>query len=111
MREISSMFAGHIKSAVTTRMRKKDGTLAKTEAENGAVFREHFNGVFNAPATAQDGIEEVIEQRETVSALGVRPSDDEINFAIARAPSEKSPGVDGIPIVASMTPAPTRSTT
>ena len=48
MREISSMFAGHIKSAVTTRMRKKDGTLAKTEAENGAVFREHlFNGVFN----------------------------------------------------------------
>ena len=80
MREISSMFAGHIKSAVTTRMRKKDGTIAKTEAENGAVFCEHFNGVFNAPATAQDGIEEVIEQRETVPALGVRPTDDEINY-------------------------------
>ena len=54
--------------------------LAKTEAENGAVFCEHFNGVFNAPATAQDGIEEVIEQRETVPALGVRPTDDEINY-------------------------------
>mmetsp|Transcript_12562 Transcript_12562/g.29760 ORF Transcript_12562/g.29760 Transcript_12562/m.29760 type:complete len:80 (+) Transcript_12562:41-280(+) len=51
--------------------RKKDGTLAKTEAENGAVFCEHFNGVFNAPATAHDGIEEVIEQRETVPALGI----------------------------------------
>ena len=69
MREISPMLAGHIKSSVTTRMRKKDGTLAKTDAENGAVFCEHFNGVFNAPATPQDGIEKVIEQREMVSAL------------------------------------------
>ena len=35
-----------------------------------------------------------------VSTLGVLPSDDEINFAIARAPSKKSPGVDSIPIEA-----------
>ena len=47
MRETSSMFAGHI----------------------APVFCEHFNGVFNAPATPQDGIEKVIEQREMVSAL------------------------------------------
>lgn len=100
MREISTMFAGHIKSAVTMRMRKKDGTLATTEAENGAIFCEHFNGVFNAPATAQEGIEEVIEQRATVAELGELPSDDEINFAITRAANEKSPGADGIPIEA-----------
>ena len=36
----------------------------------------------------------------TVPALGIRPTDDEINFAIVRAKSEKSPGVDGIPIEA-----------
>ena len=39
MREISSMFAGHIKSAVTMRMRKKDGTIATTDEENGRVLR------------------------------------------------------------------------
>jgi hypothetical protein len=55
MKEVSSMFVGHIKSSVTMRMRKKDGTLTTTEAENGAVFCEHFNGIFNAPATAQVG--------------------------------------------------------
>ena len=56
MREISAMFAGHIKSTVTMRMRKKDGTIATTDEENGRVLCEHFDGVFNAPATAQDGI-------------------------------------------------------
>ena len=97
MREISAMFAGHIKSAVTMRMRKKNGMIATTDEENGRVLCEHFDGVFNAPATAQDGIEEVIEQREIVSALGKLPSEDEVDFAIARAATEKSPGVDGIP--------------
>ena len=38
MREISAMFAGHIKSAVTMRMRKKDGTTATTDEENGRVL-------------------------------------------------------------------------
>ena len=38
MREISAMFAGHIKSAVTMRMRKKDGTIATTDEENGRVL-------------------------------------------------------------------------
>ena len=52
------------------------------------------------PATAQDGIEEVIEQRETVSALGELPSEDEVDCAIARAATEKSPGADGVPIEA-----------
>ena len=64
MREISSMFAGHIKSAVTIRMRKADGTMAANEAESSEVFRSHFEGVFNAPATAQDGIEEVVTLRK-----------------------------------------------
>ena len=100
MREISTMFAGHIKSAVTMRMRKKDGTLATTDEENGEVFCDHFDGVFNAPATAQDGIEEVIKQREIVSALGELPSEDEVDYAIARAATEKSPGIDSIPIEA-----------
>ena len=58
MREISAMFAGHIKSAVTMRMRKKNGMIATTDEENGRVLCEHFDGVFNAPATAQDGIED-----------------------------------------------------
>ena len=35
MREISAMFAGHIKSAVTMRMRKKDGMIATTDEGNG----------------------------------------------------------------------------
>ena len=82
MREISTMFAGHIKSAVTMRMRKKDGTTATTDEENGRVLCDHFDGVFNAPATAQDGIEEVIKQREIVSALGELPSEDEVDFAV-----------------------------
>ena len=43
MREISAMFAGHIKSAVTMRMRKKDGTIATTDEENGRVLCEHFD--------------------------------------------------------------------
>ena len=47
------MFAGHIKSAVTMRMRKKDGTLATTDEEKGRVLCDHFDGAFNAPATAQ----------------------------------------------------------
>ena len=55
--------------------------------------------------TAQDGVEEVIEQREIVSALGELPSEDEVDFAIARAATEKSPGVDGIPIEAFNTSA------
>ena len=100
MREISSMFAGHIKSAVTMRTRKKDGTMATADEENRRVLCDHFDGVFNAPATAQDGIEEVIEQREIVSALGELPSEDEVDYAIARAATEKSPGVDGVPIEA-----------
>ena len=43
--------------------------MAATEAENGEVFQKHFDGVFNAPATAQDGIEEVIELQEVAAAL------------------------------------------
>ena len=38
MREISTMFALHVKSAVTMRMRKKDGTTATTDEENGQVL-------------------------------------------------------------------------
>ena len=37
------MFAGHIKSAVTVRMRKADGTMAVNDTENGEVFQKHFD--------------------------------------------------------------------
>ena len=42
MREISTMFAGHIKSAVTMSMPKKDGTTATTDDRTEAVIAEPF---------------------------------------------------------------------
>ena len=38
MRDISSMFGGHIKSKTIINMMKKDGTMAKNDTDNGEVF-------------------------------------------------------------------------
>lgn len=64
--------------------------MAVNDTENGEVFQKHFDGVFNAPATAQNGIKEVIKQCAIVAELGELPSRDEVDRAIARAAWEKS---------------------
>jgi hypothetical protein len=47
IKEINTGFSGHHEKAVIIKMRKNDGTFAKTEAENAKVLFDHFHWVMN----------------------------------------------------------------
>jgi hypothetical protein len=47
IKEINAGFSSHHEKAIVMKMKKKDGTFAKTEAENAKVLFNHFYGVVN----------------------------------------------------------------
>ena len=76
MRDISSMFGGHIKSKTIINMMKKDGTMAKNDTDNGEVFWVHFDKVFNSPAISEDGIWTPLDQQDEKESLEFDPADE-----------------------------------
>ena len=64
MRDISSMFGCHIKTKTIIKTMKPDETMAKNNANNGEVFRVHFDKVLNRPAISKYGIWRLRDQRD-----------------------------------------------
>jgi hypothetical protein len=99
IRELNAGFSGHHEQAVVMKMKKKDGTFAKTEAENAKVLFDHFYQVVNREElSAYDpAILQEIDSCPTNTALDATPTSLEVRTALHKMQYEKSPGKNGIP--------------
>jgi hypothetical protein len=98
-KEIASGLYHHHKKAISMKMRKRDGSLAKTDLENLEVWTPHFTKLYNRiEETRYDPtlLEELtpIAQDHTI---GEAPTIDEVQQAFKKMQYEKSPGLNGIP--------------
>jgi hypothetical protein len=99
IKEINAGFSGHHEKAVAMKMRKKDGTLARTEAENAKVLFDHFHQVVNRKELSafDPTVLQEIDPRPINTALDNPPTSSEIKAALRKMQYEKSPGKNGIP--------------
>ena len=74
MRDIPTMFGGHIKSKTIIKLMKPYVTMAKNNAKNGEFFWVNFDKVFIIPVIAEDGICTLLDQRDEKEALGFDPT-------------------------------------
>ena len=98
-REINAGFTGHHKKAINMKMRKTNGTMAKTDKENAEVMFKHFEKVTNRQelSSYDPTILDEIPTRPTQSAMDTAPTKKEIQHALRKMQYEKSPGTNGIP--------------
>jgi hypothetical protein len=98
IKEINAGCSGHHKKAVVMKMRKEDGTFAKTEAENAKVLFDHFYKVVNHKELSafDPTILQEINPRPTNNTLDEPPTSTEIKAAL-KMQYKNSPGKNGIP--------------
>ena len=90
---------GHQIKAVTIKMKKSDGTFAKTDIENAKVFQQHNTKLYNNTSGTDydETIIDAIEDNQPVNKeLGITPSRHEVETAFKKMAYEKSPGSNGI---------------
>jgi hypothetical protein len=98
-REVNAGFTGHHNKAVNMKMKKADGTMAKTDKENAKVMFKHFEQVTNQQDLSSYNplILDKIPTRPTQTAMDITPTTIEIQHALRKMQYEKSPGTNGIP--------------
>jgi hypothetical protein len=98
-REVNAGFTGHHNKAVKLKMKKADGTIAKTDKENAHVMFKHFKQVTNQQELSSYNplILDKIPTCPTQSVMDTTPATKEIHHAVRRMQYEKSPGTNGIP--------------
>jgi hypothetical protein len=81
------------------KMKKADGTMAKTDKENANVMFKHFKQVTNRQelSSYDPSILDKIPTRPTQSAMTTAPTTKEIQHVLRKMQYEKSPGTNGIP--------------
>ena len=84
-------------NAVTIKLRKSNGELASSDAENAEVFVEHFSKVLNIESEFDDSILALIKQRRIRDELADIPEKDEVVKAIKKMKNNKAAG-DSVPI-------------
>jgi hypothetical protein len=98
-REVNAGFTGHHNKAVNMKMKKADGTMAKTDKENAEVMFKHFKQVTNRQELSSYNplILNEIPTRPTQTAMDTTPTTIEIQHALRKMQYEKSSGTNGIP--------------
>jgi hypothetical protein len=98
-REVNAGFTGHHNKAVNMKMKKADGTMAKTDKENAEVMLKHFEQVANQQELSSYDplILDKIPTCPTQPAMDTTPTTKEIQHALRKMQYEKSPGTNGIP--------------
>jgi hypothetical protein len=77
-------------------MKMEDGKLASNSKENMSVFGPHFDRVYNNHRPVDLSILEEVPQRPTLHDIDSPITFEEVNNAINKLKSGKSPGLNGI---------------
>eukprot|EP00978_Attheya_sp_CCMP212_P012017 scaffold29800_cov23-Attheya_sp.AAC.1 len=96
IKEIRDDFEGHYTQQSNLKMRKSNGDLASSDAENADVMGEHFTKVFNNHRDIDLSVLEELDQRTTDNEVGNPPTAGEIALALRKAANGKAPGESGI---------------
>jgi hypothetical protein len=97
IRILASGTTGHHKKKVTMAMKMANGKTATTSKENMEVLGPHFDKVYNNHRPVDFTILDDIPQRSTLSDIDSPITYDEVDAAINKLKSGKSPGLNGIP--------------
>ena len=76
-------------------MRKPDGTLCTTPAENAEVFRSHFEQLYGRPPVYDQTVLDLLQQHPIAINCDHPPTSDEIRDAMRRL-KNKAPGESGL---------------
>ena len=76
-------------------MRKPDGSLCTTPAENAEVFRSHFEQLYGRPPEYDPTVLNLLQQHPTATNCDHPPTSDEIRDAMRRL-KNKAPGESGL---------------
>ena len=76
-------------------MKKSDGSLCKSPAENADVFRNHFAELYGREPTFDEDVLDLLEQHPVAVGLDHTPTDDEIVCAVCKL-KNKAPGDSGL---------------
>ena len=76
-------------------MKKPDGSLCSTPAENAEVFKCHFEQLYGQPPMYDESVLELLAQQPTVLNCDHPPTSDEIRRAIGKL-KNKAPGESGL---------------
>jgi hypothetical protein len=99
-REIVDGYTNHHRKPKVIKMKKPDGSLARTEEESAKVFKDHFEkNVFNRneESSYEDSIFDEIDPIPCDPKLGEIVTSSEIQSAIKKMKTEKAPGKNGLP--------------
>ena len=100
VRELNEMFTGHHRKVTVMKLKKSDGTLAKTDKENINIMAPHLeHNVYNRlqESAYESGVELLGQRIEVNEELGRVPDREEIKRHIMKMMNRKSPGLNGIP--------------
>ena len=78
------------------KMKKADGQLASSAAENADVFKQHFSKLYGRKPSYDPAVLNLLEQLPEVQGLDGPPTDEEIRKAVSKLQAT-SPGVSGLP--------------
>ena len=76
-------------------MKKPDGSLCKSPAENAEVFRNHFTQLYGRLPAHDERVLELLQQHPTATGRDHVPTDDEILSAVRKL-KDKAPGDSGL---------------
>eukprot|EP00978_Attheya_sp_CCMP212_P021094 scaffold61228_cov46-Attheya_sp.AAC.2 len=98
IKEIRDGFEGHHKAQSDLKMRKPNGEIATSDAENADVMSTHFKFFFNNDhrEIVDLTVIDEIKQREVKRELDDPPTIKEVKLALRKAANGKSPGESGI---------------
>ena len=81
--------------SVERAMKKPDGSVCKSPAENAEVFRNHFSELYGRQPTYDESVLELLQQQPIATGLDHMPTDDEILSAVCKL-KNKAPGDSGL---------------
>ena len=87
----------HHKRQVTMAIKMEDGRLASNSKENMSLFGPHFDRVYNNHRPVDLSVLENVPQCPTLRDIDSPITFEEVNHAINKLKSGKSPGLNGIP--------------
>ena len=76
-------------------MKKPDGSLCTTPAENAEVFRSHFEQLYGRPPEFDASVLDLLQQQPSAANCDNPPTSDEIRDAMRRL-KNKAPGESGL---------------
>ena len=76
-------------------MKKADGSLCNTPAENAEVFRNHFEQLYGRPPVYDETVLEMLAQQPSALNCEHPPTSDEIRQAVSKL-KNKAPGESGL---------------